>query len=295
MEPISIAENILKNYDIKPIIKIEKTQKGSGNTYYIETAKEKYVAKLNERRDFVFLYHKIVATLTKLNHVLSKIIRTKTGDLMTSEALVLYSFLSGETHDTLTTSQTGSALRYIKRFNSDLMNVPFTPSEIMEFNDWDKAKSLDFLVNHFRYNHFPLNEYNISLITKAIQILKENLTIFSGLPKQLIHSDLGADNFIFINDGTCSIIDFTPEYEHEIYSLCQFCYWNFYWLLQKNEKLIDDWLEFYYQRQLSKSEKELFNFYMVKAALSRIAGPLIAGKINLDKRFAILERVIANV
>ena len=114
-------------------------------------------------------------------------------------------------------------------------------------------------------------------------------------PKQLIHSDLGPDNFLFNGDDVYSIIDFTPEYENEIYSLCQFCYWNYFWISIENEQLINDCLKIYYQRNASEVEKKIFNIFMVKAALFRVAGVIMAGNKNLDNRFNILKRVLASV
>ena len=117
------------------------------------------------------------------------------------------------------------------------------------------------------------------------------MDIFSEAPKQLIHSDPGPDNILFNGDSVYSIIDFTPEYENEIYSLCQFCYWNFYW--RGAEIRSDNWLNLYWQRETSTAEKRLFQLYMVKAALFRVAGPLMAGNTNLEQRFDILEQIVA--
>jgi len=291
----SLKEIITRNYEIEPIINIEKTSTGSGNTFYVDTKSEKYIIKVNDRPDFVRLYGKIESVLTELGYTQSRIIKTNRNELLTSESAVLYTFLHGESHKNLNITQVENAIKYIKHFNSALLNVPFDPQEIKELNIWDKVKSLDFLINYFEYKHLPLEESKILLLTKAIQILSDNMSLLSKIPKQLIHSDLGPDNFLFQNDNVYSIIDFTPEYENEIYSLCQFCYWNHFWISIENEQLISDCLKIYYQRNASKTEKKIFNAFMVKAALFRIAGAIMAGNKNLDNRFNILNRVIMNV
>jgi Ser/Thr protein kinase RdoA (MazF antagonist) len=175
-----------------------------------------------------------------------------------------------------------------------LLDVPFVPEEIKEFNIWDKAKSLDFLINRFEYKNLSLEQSNILLIEKAIQILSDNIDMLLKIPKQLIHSDLGPDNILFKNDSVYSIIDFTPEYENEIYSLCLFCYWNHFWNSTGGDSL-ENWLKIYYDRTVSKTEKELFQILMIKAALFKIAGALMSGKMDLTNRFNILNRIVMGV
>lgn len=238
----------------------------------------------------MLIYDKIEPILTGLGYFQAKIVRTVKNELMTPQNAVLYSFLRGEVYETLTISQIKNAVKYLSRFNSDLANVPFAPAEIREQNSWDKAKSLDYLINEFDYRQFSIEQSNITLITKSIQILENNMDTLLAAPKQLIHSDLGPDNFIFENDNVSSIIDFTPEYENELYSLSQFCYWNCYWTSIENEQLAGELLKTYYQRDVLNAEKELFNMFMIKSALFRVAGPLMAGNTNLNKRFDILRR-----
>jgi Ser/Thr protein kinase RdoA (MazF antagonist) len=288
----SLKEIITQNYEIEPIINIEKTSNDNGKTFYINSENKKYVIKLNDRPDFVQLYEKIESVLTGLGYIQSKIVKTNKNELLTAESAVLYTFLHGESHKKLNISQTANAIKYIKHFNSALLNVPFDPQEIKELNIWDKAKSLDFLINHFEYKHLSLEDSYILLLNKAIKILSDNMSLLSKIPKQLIHSDLGPDNFLFQNDNVYSIIDFTPEYENEIYSLCQFCYWNYHWISIESEQLINDCLKIYYQRNASEIEKEIFNIFMVKAALFRIAGVIMAGNVNLENRFNILKRIL---
>ena len=245
--------------------------------------------------DVVTIYNKVESVLTEKGYILSKIIKTNADELLTQESVVLYTFIFGEIYKNLTKRQTENAIKYIKKFNTGLSDIIFDPQEIKDLDVWDKAKSLDFLINHFVYTYFPLEDENIMLIKKAIQTLTNNKKILSEASKQLIHADLGPDNFIFKNDEVYSVIDFTPEYENELYSLCQFCYWNYYWVStedKEDERLMDDLLKTYYDRKALDTEKEFFKILMIKASLFRIAGPLMNGNINLEKRFDILKRVI---
>ena len=55
---MELHEIIEKNYDLGHIIKIEKTKNGS-KAFLVETKRQKYIAKINERIDFVHIYEKV--------------------------------------------------------------------------------------------------------------------------------------------------------------------------------------------------------------------------------------------
>jgi hypothetical protein len=294
--PVNLINSITNNYNINPVINVTKTTNGSGKTFCIETHEDKYIAKTTERLDFISLYDRIQPILSEKGFIQSKIIRTKTDELMTPEFIVLYSFLPGENYKKLNERQIINAVHYMRDYNSALSAVSFLPAEIKNENHWDKAKSIAFLVNDFKYAHLDLERNDDEGLNEAIQILRENLSLLGDAKKQLVHSDLGADNFMFQGDNVFSIIDFTPEYENEIYALCQFCYWVYFWPETNNPVLLDNWLEIYHQKSVSKYERKLFYTLLIKASLFRAAGVLLSeNEINfqsLNKRITILKNAI---
>lgn len=111
---------------------------------------------------------------------------------------------------------------------------------------------------------------------------------------------MGADNFIFKDDKIISIIDFTPEFNHEVYSLCQFIYWNYLWnTTDINKNKINNFLRIYNEDSEINIENDIFYILLLNAALYRIVGPLLDmfnRNINdfsgLKKRFSILAELI---
>lgn len=299
---MELHQIVVKNYDIGPILKIEKTENGSGNTYFIETNVEKYVAKINERVDFVKVYDKVQYELNKKNIIQSKIIRTKENNIITLEGLVLYEFIKGNNHKTLNKNQFKNAIKYTRKYNETLNTVPFSKEELKSKNNWDKASSLDFIINEFPYylNELDIDVENKKNVNYAIKILSENKGKISEQKMQLVHSDLGADNFMFDKDKVISIIDFTPEYNHELYSLCQFIYWNYLWDNKNiNKDEINEYLRFYNFDENKNFDIDIFYLLLIKAILFRIIGPLmdkieknIKNYDSLKKRFIILEDVL---
>jgi len=212
-----LHEIIEKNYNIGAIAKIEKTTNGSGNTYMIETNVGKYIAKVNERIDFVSIYNKVERALNSLGFIQSCIIKTTKNKIMASEGVVLYEYINGENHLVLSEAQSNNAIKYMKEYNKALKMVPFNKEEISVINYWDKARSLDFIIRELPTltNKLQLEEIDRKNICETINILTNNKLALEKQGKQLIHSDLGADNFIFQGNEVISIIDFTPDNNHD--------------------------------------------------------------------------------
>ena len=288
---------IAENYDIPPIVRLSATENGSGNTYLISTDTKKYIAKINERTDFLSIYAKSYQVLICNDLQMSAIIKTKNGDLSTDDGVALYEFIEGTSLLAMDLPQMKSAIHYVHRFNEILRTVSFSPDEIENKTVWDFAKSIDFLAGKFMNEYLSLfsGEGKTELIT-AIHILITNREKLEAQPCQLIHSDLGSDNFIFCNNQVLSIIDFTPEYANEWYSLCQFLYWNLFW--QKNHVIWMDIEQFLCMYNCGY-EKDIILLFLIKAAVYRLSAP-IADAINnnrtdsiyLEKRIEILKNIL---
>lgn len=289
------------NYNLNSIMKIEKTKNGSGNAFLVETKNEKYIAKTNERADFLHIYEKVQNKLNQLNLLQSRIIKTNNSEVMTSEGIALYEFIDGDNYDKLSKMQCESAIKYINEYNKALSFVPFKKEELIIKNNWDKAKSIDFIVNEFPniLTELELEIQDKKNIYEVINILSKNREKMSKQKKQLVHSDLGADNFIYINNKVISIIDFTPEYNYELYSLCQFIYWDYLWYAPNiNVCEIDNYLRVYNLSDID-IEYNIFYIILLNSALYRIVGPLldmfdknIKDYNGLKKRFSIIDELI---
>lgn len=296
---------IKKNYNIDSIKKIEKTKNGSGNTFLVETNSRKYILKINERRDFVKIYDKVEKKLNSFSLLQSRIIKTNKNEIMTTEGVVLYQHIEGENHSILNKIQSKNAIEYINKYNEALKLVPFEKNELCIKNQWDKARLMGYITNEFPIlmTKLQLEKKCKKNINDVINILLINKAKLERQNKQLIHSDLGADNFIFQGNKVVSIIDFTPDYNHEVYSLCQFIYWNYLWSSSSiNIEVINDYLRLYSSYSCRKSEDNVFYLLLLNSALYRIVGPLAnmydrgnKDYSRLEKRFLILEKLLQEV
>lgn len=232
----------------------------------------------------------------------SRVVKTNNNSIMASEGTVLYEYIDGDIKSSLNEKQTENAIKYIKKYNKALSLIPFKNEDLTIRNHWDKAKSLDFLIDE-------LPDYLLKLelemqdkrnICDALEILSENRAKIEQLNRQMIHSDLGPDNFIFKGDEIISIIDFTPEFNNEAYSLCQFIYWNYLWSTTNIDKSrINNYLMLYNEDSDVNIDNDIFYILLLNAALYRIVGPLLDmfnRNVNdysgLKKRFYILAELI---
>lgn len=283
---------LTENYTIGKIDCIEPTEYGSGNSFFVFTAGPKYVAKLNERPDFISIYDKVQHRLNPIGLRQSRIIRTKDDQISTSDGVVLYEFINGSSHKNLTETQVRNALKYLRQYNLQLENVPFNPGELLRLNHWDKARSLDFLTGELPaiIKSASIEADAKSTMLNASRLLAGNKELLL-VNRQLVHADLGPDNFLFAEDEVSAIIDFTPDYQHELYSLAQFIYWNCLWPGKglDNQEILD----IYFDGNVDELNKSILNLTLVQASLFRVIGPLLdQSDRQIEKRLLILKTVL---
>ena len=294
---------ILKDeYNIKSINSITEPKTGSGNTLLIKTNNGNYVLKKNERDDFVKIYYKVQMNLNQKGFVQSKIILNKNDKLKTAN-YVLYEMINGKTINEFNDKQLMYCLNYLSKYNKELKKVSFCESEIKQLNNWDIAKSLNYMINIFReeLSFYISNKKYQNILRNAVECLTVHKQFLTNNEKQLIHSDLGIDNFLFNGDRVVSVIDFTPEYEHEYYSVCQFFYWNF--LYKENDYIHDSVnkvLKLYLNRKANDDDRFMFNLLLLKACLFRVIGPLLNSKskdlsVGLQKRIMLVDKVVNKI
>lgn len=296
---MNIKLSIDKYYSIGLIINIQKTEYGSGNTYLVMSENGKFIAKVGNKEYELRLYDRVQKNVENIGIMQPRIVQTLSGNLISENGLVLFEYIKGETHKFVTNSFELKVVEAIYEYNQQLKNIPFNLSEFEVQNDWDRIKSLEYICNEADDVILDL------LIDDAWKyILIESIGVLSGekerllaLDKQIIHSDLGADNFIFSGNEVIAVIDFTPCINNELYALAQFVYWNYLWRIAKPQKnSIDLYLEHYYQRSVKEEHYRDFYSLLLNASIYRILGPLFEisksekkDYSRLRKRFEIVD------
>lgn len=290
--------DIIQNYELGQVIHVEQALLGSGSTYFIQTPGKKYVAKTGQRQDFLKIYQKVQAHLNAKNILQGRLVRTRDNQLQTADGLAVYEYISGDCWKTLTAAQTDRAINYMYIYNQALKEVAFSETELETRNNWDRARSLEFLgreLPQLLTQAVPARLRQTVLSAARVILGKHQLLSAS---RQLIHGDPGPDNFLFHGDEVRCMLDFTPDYQHELYSLCQFVYWNNLWTARAIPGDLNRCLCQYYPEREGLDYIDLFSVLLLQAALYRVTGPLLdileAGHENwagLEKRVCILEEV----
>lgn len=285
------VQEILKNeYDVCEILELRDMSK-SNPCYQIVTTDTSYVLKQVDRLDFLKTYHKVQNVLNSKGLIQGRLIPTRENELMSKTGYSLIEYVPGEALEKYNDEQFFSIIKYLYKYNQILREVPFEATELEEVNHWDKVKSVVFMCHKVEeiLNQFELEEKSKFLLKSAKKTLLDHADYFNRNNKQLIHSDLGPGNIVFCDNKIQTIIDFTPEYENELYALSQFLYWTCLWDFSESTSLvrIRSTLKVYLNDDVPQEISEGLFPYLLKACMFRIMGPILNdtqnGVLNMSK------------
>lgn len=272
-------EEILKNeYDVREIWEL-RDMSTSSPCYQVVTSEASYMLKQVDRSDFLRIYHKCQKVLSDNGLIQGRLIPTQKNELMSIAGYSLMEYVPGEALETYNDEQFYAIIRYLHKYHQILRQVPFEETEIEEVNYWDKVKSVVFLCDKVDeiLKQFELEEKHKFLLKSAQKALSDYMDDFNRNPKQLIHSDVGPGNVVFCGNKIQTIIDFTPEYENELYALSQFLYWTCLWEFSESTSLdrIRSTLKVYCNVEVPQEFTEGLFPYLVKACMVRLMGPIL--------------------
>jgi len=274
---MNIREVLSSHYDIGEITAIRDTSKSNPSSLVVTTS-DKYILKQVGRPDFVEIYDKAQRVLTDhgLHH--GEVIRTEDGSLMTPGGFALLTYMPGDALDEdYSDEEFRSAVAFLRRYNEALTKVPFVPSELATVNNWDRVRSVQFMVDSIGpiISRCSLDDSAEALLRSAARVLLENSDFLRFAPKQLVHAD-PAGNIIFVDGVAQATIDFTPDYDHELYSLAQYLYWTCLWRSEgpRASEQVAQALNTYNDSGSERHEYplEVLSVYLVKAAMARLVG-----------------------
>lgn len=295
-------DKILSEYSLGNVIEIIEPDNGSGEVYIIKTINKSYVLKNSQRSDFVEVYKTIYDVLTGENIRINKIVRTKNSELISSQNSIVLDYIEGDVKKEFDYSHLRKAIKYLVDFNNVISVVKIDEIRLDSINVWDYAKSMQYvsrvLSDTFKSDDL-LKIFN-DRVSNIVNFINEYLLDFQIGDNQLIHSDLGADNFVLRNDEFIGVIDFTPDIDSKHYSFAHFMYWNCLWnnsdIVYSDINMIFDIYKDYCIEKYS--DKDLL-LYLIKASIYRFAAPTLSliekNQFSIEKveqRLIIAERLI---
>lgn len=230
---MSIVENwmltedqIQRYYDVGRVHSIAQTD--HNGVWMLDTTHGRFVAKLGQREDHLRLHFQAQQALQDHGLHCNHVVPTAEDALLTPKGLAIFTWVPGESIQALDASRCDAVFTYLPAYFRALAAVPCVEGDFCRRNGWDDAQSLDYLLKQFplQLADMPLTEVDRAVLAGAVDRLRIEQIRLQTLQRQLIHADLGPDNFLFDGSQVTAVIDFTPAYDCPLYAVAQFVYWN---------------------------------------------------------------------
>jgi len=262
----------------------------SKDVWLIKAENEIFVLKDNQRYDFLTIEEEANQVLERHHIVTRKIIKNNLGYLCTG-SFALFTYVPGTYKDNFNMDEIDSSLTFLAEYNKALAKV--SKHEIDKINEYDEVKEIDYIVNTLplEIDSYQADLYQKAMLKEAVQVITDNKDLLESLPKQLIHADLGADNFLFYKNAIYSIVDFTPDYDAEEYALAEYVYWCIYHNETWDYEKINNIKNSYFKKSGLKDNNAFYPL-LVKAALIRVALTYMSGNTPIEKRFNFLDFIL---
>jgi hypothetical protein len=229
-----IASQLTAEFDLGLPLDVTRISQGNCPAYRLRTAHGTFFIKSADGNgpDWPDLYHLVEQTLNSHGQRQARMLPTSCGTFRSANGYLTFEWLPGDAVSVPNPQQFANHIEHLARYNRALRHVPLTVERISQLTQpadvWSKAASLDYMLEQFRLDSHALglSDPVASLVEHALLLLRRWRPIIQGLPRQLIHSDIGPGNILFEDDQVISIIDFTPGYEFHLYALCMSLFWH---------------------------------------------------------------------
>ena len=158
--------------------------------------------------------------------------RTLAGSLVSESGHTVQEFLAGRVCLAPTAAQITATMRQVAAYHTALRSVPSPASLRSGRGLWDRVASAEYLVRELprllgdpRPWPGPAPPPGSADAAPAVGAVRNSLPRMRGLPRQLVHGDIGPDNVLMDGDEVHAIIDFTPHHEPVLFALVTAVYW----------------------------------------------------------------------
>ncbi len=217
---------LLRDYDVGTLIDAAPLPGGTAAVLRVRTDRGVFVLKPADHPADIEFQARAAAYLNDRGMRQARVITTSSGGVVSAEGIFLQEFLPGAIVLRPTSRQTLATMRYVGAYHRELADLPgtFTPdAESL----WQRVANPDYLVGELPglLTRYELASQAGSAAVGAFEILHQARTRLVGLPRQVVHGDIGPDNVLMQENEVVSIVDFTPYYESALFAACTALYW----------------------------------------------------------------------
>jgi Ser/Thr protein kinase RdoA (MazF antagonist) len=220
-------EQIVSEFGLGRLVDTSPLAGGGAEVIKLTTSAGVFVVKPARAADGLELADEVAIALTKAGLAQGRLLRARDGGLVSQSGHSVAEFLAGQIYPTPTRVQTKSTMRYLAPYHQVLADVPVPPWLLTADTVWTRVASADYLTQQLPglFDRFGPRAGGQRLVAAALGQVETSLPLIRGLPRQLVHGDVGPDNVLSDGDEVVAIIDFTPHYQPLLFAVATAVYW----------------------------------------------------------------------
>lgn len=272
--PDAVIRGLLAEYDIGQLLTVQPLPSGNPAACKITTSRGVFLLKPVYRQGDLELQAQVAPLLTARGIRQPEVLPTATGQLACSAGYALLEWLPGSALTEPTPAQAAAAMRHVADYHLALgeIGLSYRPDAT---SLWVRVTDPGFLVDILPdlLARCGLADEDTDL---AIRYLGQSRLGLEALPSQLVHGDIGPDNFLMDGDAVVSLIDFTPHWDSVLFAASTALYWFHVYGSPSvtRDQLTASLAAMGERRPWSAAELALWEAALVREALRRLATPL---------------------
>jgi Ser/Thr protein kinase RdoA (MazF antagonist) len=270
----AVIRGVLAEYDVGELQHAEPLMYGNPAARKVTTSRGVYLLKPVYRRGDVELQAQVARLLTARGIQQQAVLPTATGQFVCSTGYALLAWVAGSVLTDPTPAQVAAAMRHVGDYHVALgeAGVGYQPDET---SLWVRVADTEFLVDRLPglLEHHELADADTGF---AIRYLDRSRADLAALPRQLVHGDIGPDNFVMNGDTVVSLIDFTPHWDSLLFAASTALYWFHVHgsASVARQQLVASLAAIGGRRPWTPAELALWEAGLIREALRRLATPL---------------------
>jgi homoserine kinase type II len=272
--PDSHVQTVLAEYELGELLDAQPLSAGSPAARKVTTTRGVFLLKPGYRAADVELQAEVARLLTARGFRQPRVVPTAAGGVLSNAGFVLLEWLPGAAPADPTSAQVAAAMRHVAGYHVALGQLPVSYRPDPE-SVWTRVADPGFLVDSLPglVARYELANQDTD---EAIGYLDRSRAGLAALPRQLVHGDIGPDNFLMDGDVVVSLVDFTPHWDSVLFAASTALYWfHVYSAAEVSERRLAASLAAMAERRpWHDAELALFRAGLVREALRRLATPL---------------------
>jgi homoserine kinase type II len=220
---LAAARAVLTEYSVGEVIAAGPVPAGSDLARRVVTGRGSYLLKPAYRQADVELQAEVATLLTARGIRQPRLEPTRSGGYVTRSGYFLQELLPGVSPTRPTPAQTTAAMRHVAAYHLALGELPVS-YEPDRGSLWVRVTDPDFLLAELP-GLLARNGLADRAPGLALDYLRRSQAGLAALPRQIVHGDIGPDNFLMTGDEVIALVDFTPHLQPVLFAAATALYW----------------------------------------------------------------------